>query len=188
MALSDILARIDAETSKQIAELKQDFEKKVKEMKALHEINKKAIAERIDKTFDEKSKNILDNAQTTAERDANNLLLQAKRDFIEEIIQEAITQLSTSSQYDDIMVTMLKEVTLTDAEVVPATGREEATRKAIKAAGKDFSLSSVSGNFKGGFIVKTAKIEMDNSFETIVGNILREDLEMDLNKLLFNEK
>jgi len=188
MALSDILAKIDAETKKQINALKKDFQKSEKEIRDDHEKQKKEISARMEKDFDEKSKNILDNAQTVADRDANNLLLQAKRDYIEEIIHDAITELSNDNNYEKMIITMLKSVSLKDGEIIPPKGKEEATKKALTAASKSYTMSEKSGDFKGGFILKTEKIEMDNSFETIIGKILHEDLEMDLNKLLFNDK
>ena len=58
-------------------------------------------------------------------------------------------------------------------------------KEAIKESGKKYMLSDKGAAIKGGFILKTEKIEVDNSFETVIGEQLREDLEIKLHKLLF---
>ena len=72
-----------------------------------------------------------------------------------------------------------------EVKVVSAKGKEDSTKKAIAASGKNYSIDDKSINIQGGFILKTEKIEIDNSFETIIKKQLREELEINVHKLLF---
>ena len=130
---------------------------------------------------------MLEKAENLADQERKNQLLFAKRKFIDKVLTSAIDELADSPDYEKILVDMLKKADLDDANtvVVPAKGKEDKTKKAIKESGKTFFLSEKSADIKGGFILKTDKVEIDNSFETIIGNQLRGDLEIDLNKLLF---
>jgi len=187
MPLIDILERIKKETDEKIALLEKEFkEKKAK----LEEDNKKceqAIDEDMHQKVDEKSKKILEKAKTLAEREGKNMLLQAKRQIIEETLEEAIDKLACSDKYAGIVTDMLKAASL-DGEnivVIPAKGKETETKAAIKDSGQNYFLSDKSKDMRGGFILKTDKVEIDNSFETIIKSQLKQELEIKLHKLLF---
>lgn len=187
MALSDIIEKIGEEAKKRIAELEKNFnEQKAKLEEENKKKQKKIDADMHDKV-EENTKKIIEKAETLAEREGKNKLLLAKRAVMEEALNEAIEKLSKSDKYEEIISTMLKEADI-DGEnivVVPAKGKEDVTKSAIKNLDKSYFLSEKATDIKGGFILKTDKVEIDNSFETIIKEQLREDLEIKLHKLLF---
>ena len=186
MALVDILGKIEKDTASKIAELEKSFEEKKKKLEEEHETKQKEIDKDMSQKVEDKSAKILEKAATLAAMEAKNQMLKAKRVVIEEALENAIEELSKSDKYEDILSNMLKKADIEDnAEVVPAKGKEDSTKKAIAASGKNYSLSDKSANIQGGFILKTEKIEIDNSFETIIKKQLREDLEINVHKLLF---
>jgi len=186
MALVDILQKIEKDTASKIAELEKSFEEKKKKLEEESEKQQKEIDETMNQKVEEKSAKIIEKATTLAAMEAKNQLLQAKRKIIEAALGNAIEALVNSDKYEDVLSSMLKKADLEgDVEVVPAKGREDSTKKAITASGKNYSLSDKSTNIQGGFILKTEKIEIDNSFETIIKKQLREDLEINVHKLLF---
>lgn len=187
MALSDILAKIEKQTKEKIIELEKEFEKKkaALEKEALEKREK--IDHEMREKIEENSKKIIEKAESLAERESKNSLLRAKREIIDEALEEAISELAKIGNYEKIITEMLKSSPLEGdhVTVVPPKGKEEETKNAIRHSGKAYFLSEKSADIAGGFIVKTDKIEIDNSFETIINNQLREDLEIKLNKLLF---
>lgn len=187
MALADILEKIKKEAEKKVSELEKDFEERKKKLEEDNEKKQKEIDEHLHKKIEGKSAKILEKAETLAEMESKNQLLKAKRKIIEEALEKAIETLAQSKDYEKHITQMLKTANLESEEivVVPARGKEEETKKAIKESGKKYFLSDKSADIAGGFILKTSKIEIDNSFETIVKKQLREDLEISLNKLLF---
>lgn len=187
MALSDILSKIDQETADKIAQLKKEFEEKMAKLKRENEARQKKIDEKMHEKVEENSKKIIEKTESLAQREAKNQLLEAKRKIIDSALTQAVEELSQSKDYESILANILKKTPLDsdDIVIVPAKGKESATKKAIKESGKEYFLSDKSEDIQGGFILKTAKIEIDNSFETIIKEQLREDLEIKLHKLLF---
>jgi len=187
MALQDILDKISKETSKQLEELEKEFKDKKKKLEEQNEEAKKGIDENMHNKVEDRKKKILEKAETLAEREGKNKMLQAKRRLIDTALEEAISALIKADNYEEILTDMLKKVEIKDENtvVVPARGKEESTKNAIKNSGKKFFLSEKSSDIGGGFILKTDKVEIDNSFETIVKSQMKEDLEIELNKLLF---
>ncbi len=187
MALTDILDQIKKEAEKKIEELKKDFEDKKTKLEKEQEDKQKEIDGSIHERVEIKSKRILEKAENLAQQEAANALLKAKRQVLEDAFEKAIEALKDSDKYEDILTSMLKKANIEgdDTVVIPAQGKEEQTKNAIKNSGKSYFLSEKSTDIKGGFILKTSTVEIDNSFETIIKEQLRDDLEIKINKSLF---
>ncbi len=186
MALSDILDQIEKETAGKMEQLKKDFADKKKTLEQKSKDKQKGIDEDIHQKVDEKSKKILEKAELLAEMEGKNKVLGLKRKLIEEAFDKAVEELVSSPKYVDLLAAMLKKAEVEgEATIIPAKGKESETKKAIEQSGKNYKLADNSANIKGGFILQSEKIEIDNSFETIVKNQLRGELEIQLNKLLF---
>ncbi len=186
MALADILEKIEKDTAGKIADLEKSFEEEKKKLEEESEKQQKEIDKTTNQKVEEKSAKILEKAETLAAMEAKNQLLKAKRAIIEEALETAIEELANSNDYVDILSKMLNKADLEgEVEVVSAKGKEDSTKKAIAASEKNYSLAEKSVNIQGGFILKAEKIEIDNSFETIIKKQLREDLEFKTHKLLF---
>lgn len=187
MALTDILDQIVQEANTGLDKLEKDFSNKKKKLEDNFKDRQKEIDEDLHQRVEENSKKIIEKAETLAKMEGKSSVLKAKREFIAQILTEATEELAKSEKYEQILTDMLQGINVSGSNIVviPAKGKEETTKAAIKAAGKDYFLSDKSANIKGGFILKTDKIEIDNSFETIINKQLREDFEITLNKTLF---
>ncbi len=187
MALQDILEKIEKEAAEKISGLEKDFNEKKKKLEQDYDKKQKEIDHDMHEKVEEKSKKILEKAENLAEREINNHLLEGKRKIIDEALEEAIEALSTSDKYEEMLTSMLEKAGLDEENtvVIPAKGKEDKTKSAIKKSGKNYFLSDKSDDFKGGFILKTDKVEIDNTFETIIKSELREELEIKLHKQMF---
>lgn len=186
MALSDIIEKINQEASKKAREFAEELEARKKQLEAENDIEISATSKNLVNLFNQQEKKIKTKAEMEGEMEGRNKLLKAKRDFIDQILAKAVEDLASSDQYENLISAMLKNADAPDsAEIVPAKGKEEVTRKAIGNSGKAFRISEHSAPIKGGFVLKTEIMEMDNSFETIIQGELRPNLEIELNKLLF---
>ncbi len=186
MALEDILEKIKKETDEKLAKLEKEFSDKKKKLEEDDEKRRREIDANLNDKIEEKSAKILEKAETLADRESKNKLLEAKRALIEDYLDKAIKQLSESANYGDMLAEILKKANIEgDAVVIAASGKETVTKEAIKTSGKSYFLSDKSENIQGGLIVKTDKVEINNSFETIIKEQLREDLEIQLHKILF---
>lgn len=187
MALTDILEKISEELAENLKQLEKSFNEKEKKLEEEYEKKQKDLDKALHEKVQEKSAKILEKTENLATQEGKNELLKEKRKLMDTFIEKAIDEISKSDKYESIITKMLKQSDIKGegAVVVPAKGKEEETKRAIKESGKDYFLSDKSENMKGGVIIKTDKIEIDNSFETIINSQLREDLEISLNKLLF---
>jgi len=187
MALTDILEEIKKETEDKLKTLEKEHADKLKGLdEKFTEMKKEAEAE-MDEQVAENSKKILNKMTTHAKMEAKNKLIREKRDLIEGVFEQALDKLAKSDNYKDMLVALLKHggISGDDVTVCPAKGKEEETKAAISAAGKDYKLCDKSLDIKGGFVLRSAKIEIDNSFESILYKQLKDDLELEVAGSLF---
>lgn len=187
MALSDILAKIKEEIQNQAKEFEKAHEAELAELKKQFADKEKDQASAMDKKVENHCSRIIEKTEILAEMEGKNALLHAKREMIDEIFEAATEELVKSSKYEEILVDLLKKADFKEdsVEIVPAKGKEAETKKAISASGKHFKMSEKSAHIKGGFIIRSKEIEIDNSFKTIIQTQLRDDLEIEVAKLLF---
>ncbi len=185
MALSDILEKIQSEAEAKADELKAEFDAKKKTMQSQNLDTVRQMEEENERLTLAESTKMKEKAQMEAEMEAKNALLRAKRELMEDTLHKAIEALSSAERYEDLLVEMMNRSDLESGVVISAKGKEEATKKAIGKSGKKYQLADEAANIKGGFILKSEKIEIDNSFETVIAGQLRQPLEIELNKLLF---
>lgn len=187
MALQDILDKIKEQTETRLKEVEKQFEERKKNLEKEFETKHETIKQEMGEKVEENKKKITEKTLSLAEQERKKQILKAKHEIIEKAFDQAIEELSKSEKYEVAIGEMLKNIDLADEniEIVPARGKEEITAKAIKSIGKNYSLSEKSANIRGGFLVKSGNIELDNSFENIIKNQLQSDLEIKLNKLIF---
>ncbi len=187
MALQDILKKIKQQTEEQLNKLAKQFEERKKELEDENNSKMEEINKKMNQKVEENKEKIIKKTETLVEREAKNQLLTEKHRIIEEALEEAIENICKTEDYEEILAEMLSQVNVKDENtvIVPAKGKEEETKNAIKKAGKNFFVSDTPGKFKGGFVVKTDTLEINNSFETIIGTQLKAEIEIKLHQLLF---
>jgi V/A-type H+-transporting ATPase subunit E len=186
MALHDILEKINQTAQTEIEQINKSFEQKKEDLEKSYASALSQMTEEEQKKAESRINKIKETAKTEGDMEVKNQTLQAKREIIGEIINDAIEKASTADNYEDVLTQLLKKAELSSATVIPAKGKESETKNAIEKSGVKYGLASESKNIKGGFILKSEKVEIDNSFETLIGNELKPLLEIELNKLLFS--
>ncbi|MFC1655514.1 V-type ATP synthase subunit E [Patescibacteria group bacterium] len=188
MALNDILEQIKKETQEKLDKMSKEHAETVKKLEAEFEKMMKNAQEEMDGQVTANSEKILNKMATHAKMEAKNKLLKEKREVMDAIFDEALEALVSSSNYEKLLTELLKHSAIKgdDVKVVPAKGKEDATRAALSASGKSFQMSDKSTDIKGGFILVSEKIEIDNSFESILNKQLRDDLELEVAQTIFS--
>jgi len=187
MALSDILEEIKKETESKMDALQKEHDKKLKAIDEEFTTKTKEAEEEMDEQVKANSAKVLNKMTTHAKMEAKNKLLKEKRELLEGIFEAALEQLIKSDNYKEMITHLLKHSKLhgEDIEVLPAHGKEEVTRAALSESGSQYRMAEKSADIKGGFILKSKKIEIDNSFESILNQQLKSDLELEIAKSLF---
>lgn len=137
-------------------------------------------------------------AQTIAELDARKAILAAKGKLIEDTFQQALDRLSLLDQkaYQDILFNMLLAAAQTGAEEVIVSQSDRArftpeflarVNQALTQQGKKgkLTLSAETSEMQGGFILRSGDVEINNSFDSILG-IQRDQLEPEVAAILFS--
>ncbi|MBD3156996.1 hypothetical protein GF369_04190 [Candidatus Peregrinibacteria bacterium] len=187
MALSDILEKIKEETDAKMKDLNEQFEAKLSTLEADFEKKKENAKKEMDEQVARNSKKILNKMETVAKMEAKNKLLKEKRELLDTIFSQALEALVKEDEYQNLITTLLKKTTIEEdgVRVIPAKGKEDETKKALEESGKKYTMADKSADIQGGFILQSEKIEVDNSFESILHKQLRDDLELDIAKMLF---
>lgn len=187
MALQDILKKIQKETDEKMNKIDAEHKEKLKKIGAEYENKKKAAAEEMDKKVTANVKKIYEKTEILAKMEAKNELLKQKRALIDATFEETIKKLTEDSGYEGIMTELLKKSPLEgeNVEVIPAKGKVDETKKALAKSGKNYKMSEHATHIRGGFILRTKKIEIDNSFESIIKKELKDELELEIAKILF---
>ncbi len=187
MALSDILEKIKEETDAKIKDLNEQFDAKLSTLESEFKEKKEKAKNEMDEQVAKNSKKILNKMETVAKMEAKNKLLKEKRALLDDIFEQALEALIQADDYQEMIKTLLEktEIESDDVSVIPAKGKEDETKKALEESGKNYKMAEKSADIKGGFILQSDKIEVNNSFESILHKQLRDDLELDIAKMLF---
>ncbi|MDQ0148503.1 V-type ATP synthase subunit E [Eubacterium multiforme] len=135
---------------------------------------------------------------SSAELKARNEKLAAKQVVIDSVFEKSVDELCSMS--DEEMKNFMKnvivnsDITGDENIILNEKGKSildgkllEEINSELKSKGKksDLTISNEVRNFKGGFILEKDGIEINNTFEDLV-NSLRDDLEFEVAKVLFN--
>lgn len=135
---------------------------------------------------------------SSAELAARNEKLKAKQTVIEDVFNKSVSALCSLDE--NTLINFVKQTILSlnivgdEKLILNEAGKKIITasiiseiNEGLKNKGKkgEISLSIENGNFKGGFILEKAGIEINNTFEALVGS-LKEELEFEVAKVLFS--
>ena len=189
MAINDILNKIKDEANKKAAFEKQMINDEIKKIKAEAEKNAKAKMHEVENKAEDKCKSVMEQAKILANMESRSELLKEKRMVISESYKAAIDELNAleGKAYTDLVISMFKSVAKSMPEgdlIVPASRKNE-TESAMRSAGVDYKISKETNDFKGGFIVRSNKVEVNLSFPYLMNNIVRPHTELEVAEVLF---
>jgi len=161
--------------------------------KAEAEEKERAAAEKASREAEERKKRLL----ASADLEGRKQILQAKQDMVDEAFSRAIDRLSSlpAKQYVDIIASMAVEaVSSGNEEIILSSKDRDAygteivntvnSRLSAKGMNGAVRLSDTTRDIKGGFILRSGDVEINNSFEVIV-KMRRDELEAEVVKVLF---
>jgi len=189
MALQDIIQKIQKDLEKDLAKIEKEEKEELREIDKEFVQSKKDLEKKKEKRVKEKAKGIEQKMATLLSMESRSKLLKEKIDLIEKVFQKAIDELCKfpDGEYKKVLAVLMKKLPEGEGEIVSVSGREKITEEALREAGKSgYTLGKASSAIKGGFIMKTGKIEIDNSFTTLVNQILKDEVETEVAGVLFS--
>ena len=157
------------------------------------EKKKRDILEKAARVAEDKRKRTI----AIAELEGRKKKLQARQEVLEEVFEKTMAALNTmpAEQYEEILADMIISSVRTGAEEIVFSEKDrgrlgEAFLQKINgqltAEGRtgSLTLSKVSANFNGGFILKSGNVEVNQSFEAVL-KMKRDEMEALAIKVLF---
>ncbi|MDR1979633.1 MAG: V-type ATP synthase subunit E [Synergistaceae bacterium] len=192
MSLADIKAKINAETQTQIRTLEAENDARVSAMNKQADSEVKAIQTSYKERFAKEEPEILKRRQIVAELDAHKVDLGVKQRLIGEAFEGALRMLTElpHDNYLSFVHTLMEKAVVTGEEVL-LVGKNE---RHIDGAWLDsYNAShstrlSFSGDrlpISGGFVLRNGKIDINCSWDMLVGD-LRPEIESDVVNRLFS--
>lgn len=187
MPLKNIQDTIKKQAKEKVAEIEERTKKEVQKIETQIENEKENLVKEIQEKTKAKITNLKEQNKVVLEIQQRNSVLAKKLELLNDAQKNATENLCglNSGEYESIVKKLLEKVSLntSEAQIIIPENRETESKKALKAANKNFSIK-VDKNLKGGFIIKTDKFEINNSFSDIVKQIF-EEKEMEIVGLLF---
>lgn len=196
--ISNLTSKIisDAEERKEsiIKAANEEKAKIIAKKQSIAELEKSAMIEKAEVEAKTRHERIV----SSAELKARNEKLAAKQVVIDSVFEKSVDELYSMS--DEEMKNFMKnvivnsDITGDENIILNEKGKSildkkllEEINSELKSNGKigELTISSEVRNFKGGFILEKDGIEINNTFEDLV-NSLRDDLEFEVAKVLFN--
>ena len=186
MALDDIKKSILDEAQTQVAAVEKEGESKLAELRAAwakkietRQIELVAAAKR-------KAEQKLQQAQFKLHAQTQNEVLTRKQKIIDKVYKQVVEQLRAleEDQYVDLTAKLIEELPDLDGILTSVKNKESLLKKAVKKSGRKFDIADETITGVGGFIFRSTKIEIDNTFEVLVG-IGREQTILEGSRRLF---
>lgn len=172
MALKDILQSIHRESQKEIHAVKTEYAEK---QAALEKQWKQKIQEKQDTLLSRAQKQAEDKLQQAkfyVVSQKNTEILKKKQEVIHRAYEEAVKQLAklTPSEYTNLMKLLVENLPDTKGEIIAVddTKKKALLKKAI--TNKKYTVAKETIEGSGGFVFRSAKIDIDNRFEALVEN------------------
>lgn len=197
MALEDIINRIINDAKEAADDIRAEAKAEVERIrvgaKAEAEAKKSAMIAEAKVEAERESKRLL----SLARLDARNAVLAKKRSMIDSVFTGALSKLQSLSkgEYEGLIEKVILRASLGgDEELIFSSsdgeklgeGFVKGINAALRGRGKraELKLSKESRETQGGFILKSGKIETNNTFPVLV-EMLRESLEPKIIGILF---
>ncbi len=187
MALSDLVAKILDEAKKEVVKIEAETADRIEKMESE---NEQKIADRqleIEKNTEEKKNSMLKKVKTLGSMQSRNMVLQTKQDAIEATLDKVIDNIVNlpDAEYEAIIAALFEKSGKVEGAVFqPAKGKENQTIAAMKKAKMAYKQGA-SLEIKGGFVLVSDTMEIDNSIESIIKSELRKEIELEISKALF---
>ncbi|MBU4332145.1 hypothetical protein KKD19_02155 [Patescibacteria group bacterium] len=188
MSLTDILKTIKSEAEEEAEKImddgRQEEKKLKKELAGLIKKDQEKLLADFRNAMEKKVKQV----KFQKESAKKTMLLKKKREILDSVYEQVIERIIGN---DEIYGQVIKKATenlpsAKNSEIVLAGENPEKTKMALGAARLKYKISDETVEARGGFVLKSETLEIDNTVEALVGEI-RNETEIEVCWILFSE-
>lgn len=187
MALSDLIAKILNDAKKEVASIETNTAQQIEQIENENELKITNRKKEIANNTAEKKIAMQRKVKILGEMQRRNLILQAKQESIENVLESLVESILNlpEAEYEKIIVALFEKTgQIENAVFHAAKGKENITISGMKKAKMAYKQGA-SKDIRGGFILISETLEIDNSIESIIKNEFRKELELKISKTLF---
>ncbi len=199
MPLEKLIDRIISEAEEEASRIKKEAEKEREKILSAAKDEAEGIRQRVIETYRREAEEEKKRRVTSENLEARTALLAEKQELIKSVIDRVVLSVKEmpEDEYIEILIKMHKGLDIkTKGELILSPGDrsrigERFVQKAneqIRSAGLsgELVLSEETRDIKGGFIIRSEGIEINNSIEALISS-RREELELKIAEILFGE-
>jgi len=186
MPLQDIIKSIKKDAEKEAEGIKKEAGKEIDELKKkLNDATKKA-SEKILASFKMEMEKKVKQARFKKEAELKTLSLQKKQEVIEKIYDMALERLAGGEgAYQQVIEQAVERMPrVENGEIVLAEGKRGETEILIKKSNKDYKIATQTVKSKGGFVLESPSLRIDNTLESLVEQV-KDETGVEVAKVLF---
>ncbi|MEA3398544.1 MAG: V-type ATP synthase subunit E family protein [Patescibacteria group bacterium] len=189
MALDDIKKTILDQARKEADEIIRQGEKKADEIKAEWDKKVENRKEEIVASAQRKTNQKIQQTQFKIQAQSQTEILNYKQKIIDQVYQIALKELANlgDKDYIELMEKLIKQLPSGGGEILSVGNKEKLVKKALDKSGKKYDFSEKIAKGKGGFIFRSKKLEIDNTFATLVDHAKSQTI-LEVTGLLFGQK
>ena len=185
MWVTNIVEYILNQANKKSQELKESWEKSLRELKIK---NEQILIKRwweLKQFYNDKKKKAIDKAKSMAILEWKNKVLKIKHELLDTIFLWTTNKILSlpDNKYLDILVKLLSSINEKTWELISGKWESNILKEAVSLAKKSFTVSK-QWDFKGWFILITPTSDYDYSLDNILNDI-RKDKELEISSRLF---
>lgn len=187
MALADIQQHIKDKAAEEVAKIQAKSSEDLKAHEAEWQERLKAEQERLRTEINRSAEAKLAQAKFVIGERAGTEVLKAKQAQLDTVYNEVKEELRgmNSAEYTKVITDLLKDLKDLDGEVVTSKERSGEITEALKKAGAKAKVSKETIDTVGGFIFRSAEVDLDSTFEAILARV-KEDTVIPVHKILFD--
>lgn len=187
--MEKVSKKILEDAKKKSTEIIEQARNKEKEIKKKSDEEIKNSTVQIEKEVKEVKEKKISRLKGIAELEIRKDILATKRKINDSIFEKALDALVNREDYPGMIKWLLKEISESnEGEVIIGEKEARIDKGFINKFNTEFktrfTLLEERRPIKGGFILRMGKVEIDDSFETLIEE-QREKLEIELGKMLF---
>ena len=189
MALSDILQKILEEAKKEIEQTEKESAEKIKVLEKEYQKKEFEKEQEIKESMIKKKNEVDKKMETLVKMEERNEMLVMKQSVLDKVFEKALEKLVSlqDAEYKKVLICFLEKLSKEDeGTIIAAKDRKPITESALHDTGHTLKVRE-EGNFKGGFVYQSEKIEINSTFENVLKN-LKPEIEPEVAEMLFNRK
>lgn len=190
MSIENITSKITDDAKREADQILDEARRTAKAIEDEAKANADKIRHSVGRDGAKEKEKIISRRQAVADIDSRKLILQAKRELMDQCFDDALKKLVSmdEKEYVPFLEGIVRKSGLTEGEIIlnkkdhAAVG--EQLLKRLNADGKKFTIAEEDGSFEGGLMIRSGSVYLNGTAESYIDEA-RETMAREVSEVLF---